>query len=492
MPGHLFVAHGDLTRLACDAVVVPCDGDGNVTGAWAELLPDGLPPGDGPGWLRIGTPGRSGLVEVGEHDGRRVLALDTHSGLPSPEQLAERTWDALAEAGAGLGARDGRAVPLVALPLVGTGAGGLSRRRAEVVTTLLSCGRLRASEVDVALVLRDRRDVAAVQWRRTDGDWVGLPPALVEEADRLGRLAGAGRLSLFLGAGISVPVGLPDWWSLLRSVAAEPSPISLAGIESPLDAASTIVRSRGSESFVASVVERVSTRRHGIGHALLAGLGVRQCVTTNFDACFETAVAGSAGGLDVMTRDLADGSRPWLLKLHGDVASPASMVLTREQYDAHRADHQALNGVVQSLLLTGHLLFVGFSLTDDNVLALARQVDVVRRSSTPSGTALALTTRDASRAGYQNLTMVPMTRGTDHAAAGRVLEIFLDRLAWTAARSHDLSAEYLLDEAYASGLPAADLALKAALLDLGSVEGVTGSAAWPQVAALLARLGLRE
>ena len=37
--GHLFVAHGDLTKLACDAVLIPCDAEGWVTPAWRSLLP---------------------------------------------------------------------------------------------------------------------------------------------------------------------------------------------------------------------------------------------------------------------------------------------------------------------------------------------------------------------------------------------------------------------------------------------------------------------
>ncbi|QCW51519.1 SIR2 family protein [Nocardioides dongxiaopingii] len=495
MSGHLFVAHGDLTRLACDAIVVPCDGAGNVSDSWAALLPPDLPRGDGPGWLRVGSPDAAGAVDLGTHAGRRVVALDTVSGAPSPADLAARTWAAVDRLGPGLTARDGRRQPLVALPLVGTGDGGLAGRRGEVVAALLERRRERTPSVDVALVLRDRRDVAAVQARRVDADWDCLPPHLRGEADRLGTLAGEGRLSLFLGAGVSMPVGLPDWWSLLGSIAAEEPVVDLAGVDDPLDAASRLVRSRGAEPFLDAVVARVSTDRHGIGHALLGGLGVRQSVTTNFDACFETALHGVRGDdVDVLTRSVADGSRPWLLKLHGDVAVPSSLVLTSEQYAVHAADHQALDGVVQALLLTSHLLFVGFSLTDANFLRLARQVDVVRAESagartTPSGTALALTTRDVTAAGYQGLTMLPMSPGLDRPAAGRVLEIFLDRLAWTAARAHDLSSEYLLDERYASGLSAADRVLKQHLLALAARPGVTDSEAWPEVRRLLHRLG---
>ncbi|WP_134767186.1 SIR2 family protein [Nocardioides sp. 1609] len=497
MSGHLFVAHGDLTRLACDAVLVPCDGAGNVSDSWSALLPPGLPRGDHAGWLRVGRPDADGVVDLGTHEQRRVVALDTVSGSLSPAELAERTWAAVERLGSRLVARDGRHRALVAIPLVGTGDGGLAGRRGEVVAALLERRRDQPPTADVALVLRDRRDVAAVQRHRVDDDWACLPPHLRCEADRLGTLAGEGRLSLFLGAGVSMPVGLPAWWSLLRSIAAEDPVVDLTGVDDPLDAASRLVRSRGTERFLDGVVTRVTTGRHGIGHALLAGLRVRQNVTTNFDACYETALHGVHGdGVDVLTRSVADGGRPWLLKLHGDVAAPASLVLTSEQYAAHAADHQALDGVVQALLLTSHLLFVGFSLTDASFLRLAAQVDVVRRGSagartTPSGTALALTTRDVRTAGYQGLTVLPMSQGLDHPAAGRVLEIFLDRLAWTAARTHDLSSEYLLDERYTSGLTAADTALKLQLLALVARPEVGDSAAWPHVVELFARLGRR-
>ena len=56
--GHLFAVRGDLLRLACDALVVPCDGRLNVTRVWAPLLEgEDVVGGDHPGWVRL--PGRS-------------------------------------------------------------------------------------------------------------------------------------------------------------------------------------------------------------------------------------------------------------------------------------------------------------------------------------------------------------------------------------------------------------------------------------------------
>ena len=45
MSGHVFIIRGDLQRLACDAVVLPCDERvPDVNSVWQEFLPVGLPP----------------------------------------------------------------------------------------------------------------------------------------------------------------------------------------------------------------------------------------------------------------------------------------------------------------------------------------------------------------------------------------------------------------------------------------------------------------
>src|SRR5205814_2080317 len=67
----------------------------------------------------------------------------------------------------------------------------------------------------------------------------------------------------------------------------------------------------------------------------------------------------------------------WLLKMHGCVTRPDEIVLTREDYLRYDMRRQALAGIVQALLITHQMLFIGFSLTDDN---FHRIVDAVRRA----------------------------------------------------------------------------------------------------------------
>ncbi|MDN7121466.1 hypothetical protein INN71_08690 [Nocardioides sp. ChNu-153] len=71
----------------------------------------------------------------------------------------------------------------------------------------------------------------------------------------------------------------------------------------------------------------------------------------------------------------------------------------------------------------------------------------------------------------------------------RLLEIFLDRVAWRAATQRADSAAYLLDDAYESSVGTADRALKAALRALGDRPEAADSPAWPHVRELLERLG---
>ena len=62
-------------------------------------------------------------------------------------------------------------------------------------------------------------------------------------------------------------------------------------------------------------------------------------VTTNFDCCLERALDSNLeddGRYRMLARKLADSSVPWLLKLHGDLAQPGSLVLTEQDYEKQR------------------------------------------------------------------------------------------------------------------------------------------------------------
>lgn len=147
--------------------------------------------------------------------------------------------------------------------------------------------------------------------------------------------------------------------------------------------------------------------------------------------------------------------------------------------------------MVESLLHTGHLLFVGYSLKDPTFLEAVAKVAAVRRLADPE-LATSLATVLALRAGdveaRPGLRVISMADGGSVAEAARTLEVFLDRMGWAATLARGAHG-YLLDPHYEDLRTAEDVALVASLRPLAT--GHQGSGAWPAVAELLARLGDR-
>src|SRR5262249_24393238 len=130
--------------------------------------------------------------------------------------------------------------------------------------------------------------------------------------------------------------------------------------------------------------------------------------------------------ISVLPHAPSQAARRWLLKMHGCRSKPSDIVLTREDYLRYEQRRVALAGIVQAMLLTRHMLFVGFSLNDDNFHKVA---DAVRRARDPKqqgrsrfGTVLKLAREPYVEELWKDeLSFISM--GDERA---RKLEIFLD------------------------------------------------------------------
>lgn len=258
---------------------------------------------------------------------------------------------------------------------------------------------------------------------------------------------------------------------------------------------------------------RFTLERHTVAHALLAGLGSEAVVTTNYDNGYELAAAAvqpTGRQLRVLPREHAQAGSPWLLKMHGDVALPESIVLTRQHYLEYADARTPLTGMVQALLMTRHMLFVGFSLVDDNFARLAYQVRrvLVTGGSLDQkvGTVLALRADPAREKLWEpdldHVAMAePPARDDEEEATralvmrgARRLELFLDRLAWRAANVRGGRETFLLDPRYdAVQRSPAEEALRQRLLELERSAGPEerNTAAWQAVGAALRSLGAK-
>ncbi len=506
MSGHVFVVGADLTRLSCDDVLVPTGRTLRVAASWRDLLPaDLVADEDEQGvCLDLAWSGDERVLAVPGSGSRQVWLLDT---VDDRDRGLEWLLEGACEALAAVARREveapvhGRIRRLVGLPALGTGWGGAAGRRGDLLRQLLPVLREAADEhgFDVALVLRGPSDLAAAQRiRRGDSTGWDLPDPLPALAEQLGDRARRGQLALFIGAGVSAAAGLPTWEQLLDELAAH------SGLDGdlreglsrlpPQDSAALLARELGRERLQEFVRHRFGPGPYALAHALIAGLPVQEFVTTNYDPLVELAAADIGRDLSVLPYDEARPGRPWLLKLHGDAAHPDGVVLTREEYLQLGDSRAALAGVLHSLLLTRHVLFVGTSMLDDDLIRIAHQVRSAVQGSDReprhrSGTVLALQEDPArSRLWEQDVETVAMAGGdTAPAVAARRLEVLLDLIGCLSTPP----TGYLLDPAYRGMLDAEERSLAEPLQEVAArlpERAATHSAAG-EVAALLRRLG---
>lgn len=525
--GHLFIVHGDLRKLACDAWLMPCGENAWPNAQWLEWPPGAMTRTHMNLNLRV----RTALPADWHPEGGRVAKLEgwpadfpqpwlTNVGLDmlrplewfiqGAVQFVEKASEVVRQ-----GARRGtRARPLLAVPVVGTGHGGAGGVAGDVVRLLIPALQEAAvrHQVDVALVAYDESTFAAAQaHRRAAADaWPELPLPLRRRADRLAALAARGELVLFLGAGVSTGAGLPMWGELIERIAGT---LGITGDELQalqrldyMDQAHILEQRGGDEARLRQLIaEALQRHHHALGHALLASLPVREVVTTNYDDLFELAYT-SAGGktLAVLPHAPQPGASGWLLKMHGSVDRPGDIVLTRRDYMRYDEQRAALAGIVQAQLITKQMLFVGFSMNDANFLRIADAVRRALRASTPAagqgtgtprafGVALSLSRNPLLEELWRHdLEWVAMEDANEGQAiaplvAARRLDIFLDYLL---AQASSTSA-HLLDHRFEGVLSPAERALRVALESfLAAVPPAAYKApAWAEVEALVRRLG---
>lgn len=523
-PGHVFVVKGDLTRLACDAWLLPTDSVLTVEQSWDEWL--------GERGLRrrrheATTAWRRGQIKAepvifeGEEPGPlkqvpRPFYTDVLRSGTGPDRGVDAALDFVETATTWLAADPrrrylDRARLLLGIPIVGTGESGGFYEAGGILDALLrKLERAIAAPrvpVDIVLVAYSDGDHAAAQrarrrLRASAGSRLG--ETLDRKARALASLASDGRLVVFLGAGVSQSAGLPGWKGLLDALAKEArivEPGELEDLEKALslqDLATLLEgrlrRLKGSDRALGDAVKEIlSCRQHAsLQHHLLASLPVTDYITTNYDVLFETAFDGGAEdrALSVLPHLPEREAGKWLLKLHGCVREPGDIVLTRTDYLRYEQRRAALAGIVQAMLLTKHMLFVGFSLTDEN---FHRIVDEVRRAlprgmGAPFGTVVTPgPTALLEELWGGELDVTGMDAPAD-AEARRRVEIFLDEVG---AQS-DAQPSYLMEPRWEGMRSESEKVLGQRLaslaIELQPVEDQTGPA-WKALHSLLRKLG---
>ena len=96
--------------------------------------------------------------------------------------------------------------------------------------------------------------------------------------------------------------------------------------------------------------------------------------TTNYDTLLERAAdhVHEHGGRTYTTivedAEMGLSSSPFLMKLHGDINRPESIIITEEDYRTYPSSHQAMIGYIRHAIMMKTLVLIGFSGNDPNFI----------------------------------------------------------------------------------------------------------------------------
>ncbi len=264
---------------------------------------------------------------------------------------------------------------------------------------------------------------------------MNIPRELVEQFAR-------GNGAIFVGAGLSIGTGLPGWGDLVCRLAAEiegyPTDASYQ------DIAQYYANEHGPHRLVTRLREELDTfkLKPTSVHEALVRLPVNPIFTTNYDDLLEQALRTAKRRFDLVVGSGDPGfwssDRLQLVKLHGDLSQPKSIVITAEDYERYFDDHPALARQLAGALQTRTVLFLGYSATDPDFRQLLTRVrseagGLARNAFAVLFNAVKFTVKDLERRGIRVINLEVAAEPSDEEATrphrrNQVLTVWLDEL----------------------------------------------------------------
>jgi hypothetical protein len=201
--------------------------------------------------------------------------------------------------------------------------------------------------------------------------------AMVSGADAdVKRHLADGEVDAFVGAGISVGAGLPDWYTLISQLAERTGqkmpPREWATGDALIAIAQTYVNRQGLHSLISHLKDRLDTTgiKPTAVHRALAGLPISLVFTANFDNLLERAFRDAGKRVEVVVRD---NQIPFMrrgpnmvniVKLYGDLDQPDTIVLARQQYESYSLQRPELVKLLETELGRATMLYLGWGHSD--------------------------------------------------------------------------------------------------------------------------------
>lgn len=183
----------------------------------------------------------------------------------------------------------------------------------------------------------------------------------------------------FLGSGVSVEAGLFDADSLVTILCREIPDSTARDLQDAAQDYATIHSPVALKQLIRAELEAHLESEDALDRAtldLISGLPNCDFVTTNWDCLLEESFKPSAVNTIFLDSEVIYWSpeKRNILKMHGCMRSPSSIVVTRREYEAYRECHPNMVGKLESLFSEKVLVLCGYSLIDSTFREVYRNV----------------------------------------------------------------------------------------------------------------------
>lgn len=201
----------------------------------------------------------------------------------------------------------------------------------------------------------------------------------------------------FVGAGLSQPL-FPSWGSLLKEFVEQAKEVKLPYDEielleyiekgeNYLDIAEVCINAMGASRY-RDIMEKVFDKEFSLeevpeSYKVLMGLSPKLILTTNYDRIPDIAGKGiyrinTNRNAPEASRFCADNKNV-VFKMHGDITDQSSIILTTSDYQKIINENHSTRSLLNSILSTKILIFVGFSLSDPHIDAILENIKSINK-----------------------------------------------------------------------------------------------------------------
>ena len=204
------------------------------------------------------------------------------------------------------------------------------------------------------------------------------------EKERLFELIRKEEVLLFAGAGFSMYAGYPSGRELAKIMHTGLTPSQQNEIQLTSDLLQVTEDiynlKNGNKNYLIEILKKEFQKDPSKTetHNILAKIPqIKTVITTNYDDLFER----TNKNLEVIRRSsdypIIDSKKQLLFKIHGDLLDTKTIILTKSDYNNFFIENKAETvfwTAVKDRLASNHILFVGYSLEDSNIMVLFERI----------------------------------------------------------------------------------------------------------------------